>query len=822
MSPEPAEPTELPVRAALPRIADTLVRAGSAVLVAPPGTGKTTLVPPALAAELPGKVVVAEPRRLAARAAAARMAALAGEEVGRTVGYAVRGDARTSTATRIEVVTSGLLLRRLVADPELPGTAAVVLDECHERHLDADLLLALLLDARDGLRPDLRLLATSATVRTQRLAQLLAASTDPAPVLEVEARTHPVSVRHLPPLRGERIEACVARAVRTALDEDDGDVLAFLPGAAEIRRTAAALAGVDADVLPLHGRLPPAEQDRALRPGPRRRVVLASAVAESSLTVPGVRAVVDSGLARVPRTDHRRGLAGLVTVRVSAAVAQQRAGRAGREAPGRVLRCWPEGELLAPEPDPEIRTADLTRLALDLACWGTPDGSGLRWWDPPPEGPLRAGREVLRALGALDGDAVTGRGRRMAELGLHPRLARALLDGAAEVGARAAAEVVALLDDDTLAGGVELEAELRRLRSGSAPGAGRWRAEVRRLERQVDGEGTGAGRGDDPALVTALAHPERLARRRSPGSRRYLMAGGTAVELPPGTALADQEWLAVAVADRTPGADHGRVRLAAAADRELALRAAPALVAEADEVTWVRGDPAGVVARHVRRLGAIVLDEHRIAEPSPGALRDALLDGLRTEGLGLLRWSDGARRLRDRLATLHRVLGPPWPDVSDEALLADPERWGPHLAGARNRSDLGRVDAAAVLRGLLGWREAAALDELAPERITVPSGSRIAIDYSGERPVLAVKVQEVFGWTGAPAVAGGRLPVVLHLLSPAGRPAAVTADLATFWETGYPQVRAELRGRYPKHAWPEDPRTAAPVVTGRGSRRPGR
>lgn len=520
MSPESAEPTELPVRAALPRIADTLVRAGSAVLVAPPGTGKTTLVPPALAAELPGKVVVAEPRRLAARAAAARMAALAGEEVGRTVGYAVRGDARTSTATRIEVVTSGLLLRRLVADPELPGTAAVVLDECHERHLDADLLLALLLDARDGLRPDLRLLATSATVRTQRLAQLLAASTDPAPVLEVEARTHPVSVRHLPPLRGERIEACVARAVRTALDEDDGDVLAFLPGAAEIRRTAAALAGVDADVLPLHGRLPPAEQDRALRPGPRRRVVLASAVAESSLTVPGVRAVVDSGLARVPRTDHRRGLAGLVTVRVSAAVAQQRAGRAGREAPGRVLRCWPEGELLAPEPDPEIHTADLTRLALDLACWGTPDGSGLRWWDPPPEGPLRAGREVLRALGALDGDAVTGRGRRMAELGLHPRLARALLDGAAEVGARAAAEVVALLDDDTLAGGVELEAELRRLRSGSAPGAGRWRAEVRRLERQVDGEGTGAGRGDDPALVTALAHPERLARRRSPGSRR--------------------------------------------------------------------------------------------------------------------------------------------------------------------------------------------------------------------------------------------------------------------------------------------------------------
>jgi ATP-dependent helicase HrpB len=334
---------------------------------------------------------------------------------------------------------------------------------------------------------------------------------------------------------------------------------------------------------------------------------------------------------------------------------------------------------------------------------------------------------------------------------------------------------------------------------------------VRRLRRLVDVGGGGAGRRDDAALVVALAHPERLARRRSPGSRRYLMAGGTAVELPPGSALEGQEWLAVAVADRTPGAEHGRVRLAAAADRELALRAAPALVTEADEVGWVRGDPAGVLARHGRRLGAIVLDEHRIADPPPDAVRAALLDGLRTEGLGLLRWSDAARRLRDRLATLHRTLGPPWPDVSDESLLAEPDHWwtGP-LAAARGRADLARVDAAEILRGLLGWRESATLDELAPERLIVPSGSRIALDYSGERPVLAVRVQEVFGWTGAPTVAGGRLPVLLHLLSPAGRPAAVTSDLATFWTTGYPHVRAELRGRYPKHAWPEDPSTAAP------------
>ena len=758
-------------------------------------------------------MLVAEPRRLATRAAAARMAALLGEPVGETVGYAVRGDSRRSDRTRIEVVTSGLLLRRLMADPELAGVHTVLLDECHERHLDADLLLALLLDARAGLRPDLRLLATSATVATDRLAELLGG----APVLRVEARMFAVATRHIPPARGERIETCVARAVRTALQEGDGDVLAFLPGVPEIRRTATLLAGADladVDVLQLHGRLRPAEQDLALTPGPRRRVVLSTAVAESSLTVPGVRAVVDAGLARTPRTDHRRGLAGLVTVRVSAAVAEQRAGRAGREAPGRVYRCWPEGELLARYPEPEIRTADLTRLALDLACWGTPDGSGLRWWDPPPTGPLQAGQQVLRALGALDDGGVTDRGRRLAELGLHPRLARALLDGAALVGARAAAEVVALIDDDTLAEGVAADDELRRLRSGAARGAGRWRAEVTRLQRLLPrasgAAGEPAGPGAGAALVVALAYPERLARRRSAGTGPqrlhrdvYLMSGGTAVELPAGSPLAGQEWLAVAVADRTPGAEHGRIRLAAAADRELAELAAPALLVEEDEVRWVDGD---VVARRVRRLGAIVLTERRLERPDPDAVASALRHGLRTEGLGLLRWSEHARRLRDRLATLHRAFGDDWPDVSDAALLADPDRWwGPALARARNRADLARIDAAAVLRALLDHRHAARLDELAPERIEVPSGARIAVDYSADQPVLAVKVQEVFGWTGTPTVADGRLPVVLHLLSPAGRPAAVTADLTSFWATGYPQVRAELRGRYPKHAWPEDP-----------------
>ncbi|MFD7652889.1 ATP-dependent RNA helicase [Actinosynnema sp. NPDC059797] len=827
---------DLPIRPLLGDIAGALADHGSLVLVAPPGTGKTTLVPLALE----GRVVVAEPRRLAARAAAARMASLLGEPVGRTVGYSVRGDRRTSKDTRVEVVTSGLLVRRLQHDPELAGVGTVLLDECHERHLDADLLLALLLDARAGLRPDLRLLATSATVAADRLAELLG----DAPVLRVGARTFPVDLAHVPPARGERVEATAARAIHRALSEVDGGVLAFLPGVAEIRRCAALL-GDDVDVLPLHGRLAASAQDAALRPGARRRVVLATAIAESSLTVPGVRAVVDSGLARVPRVDHRRGLAGLATVRVSAAVADQRAGRAGREAPGRVYRCWPAHEhgTLPRYPEPEIRTADLTRLALELACWGVPDGEGLGWWDAPPPGALDAGRSVLRALGALDGRGATDRGRRMADLGLHPRLARALLDGAEAVGARTAARVVALLDDDRASSGVELDVrdadprEVRRLAalvggddrapdpaggtSGDHPDrtapahrgtSGTSTAPARGGARTSHG-GTSAGHraapargtdrsphGGDPALVVALAHPERLARRRAPGSPVYLMAGGTAVELPPGSGLADAEWLAVAVADREPGRAHGRVRLAARADEELALAAAPALVVEEDDVRW-DGD---VVANRVRRLGAIPLSTKPLRDP--GAARRALLEGLRAEGVGLLRWDADGVRTRERMAFLHRVLGDPWPAVDDEALLGVVD-----LGDARRKSDLQRISGEQVVRRLLPWPAAARFDELAPDRLEVPSGSRVRVDYSGPEPVLPVKVQEVFGWTDTPRLAGGRVPVVLHLLSPAGRPTAVTGDLASFWRTGYPRVRAELRGRYPKHRWPEDPMTAPPA-----------
>ncbi|MFI6170415.1 ATP-dependent helicase HrpB [Nocardia sp. NPDC051052] len=789
---------DLPVRGALDRIVETLAARETAVLVAPPGTGKTTLVPLALAAGTAGRVLVAEPRRLAARAAAARMAALLGESVGETVGYSVRGDRRVGKGTRIEVVTSGLLVRRLQGDPELAGVDVVVLDECHERHLDADLLLALLLDARAGLRPDLRVLAMSATVAAERLAALL----DDAPVVRVQGRAYPVETTYLPSLPRERVEAQVARATRAALAGTEGDVLVFLPGAAEIRRTATLLADMnDVDVLPLHGRLSATAQDTALRAGARRRVVLSTAVAESSLTVPGVRAVVDSGLARVPRIDRGRGLSGLATVRVSAAVAEQRAGRAGREAPGRVWRCWPEHEngTLPAYPEPEIRTADLTRLALELACWGTADGHGLAWWDAPPPGGLAAGRDVLRALGAVDGDgAVTDRGRRIARIGLHPRLARALLDGAAVVGARAAAEVVTVLDDDTLTAGVDLVAGLRALRRERP---GRWQREVERLARLVDpSDGV-----DDPAFVVALAHPERLARRRGPGSASYLMVGGTAVTLPPGSGMGDAEWLAVGVATRDPGRSDGWIRLAAVADEQLARRAASSLLTTVDEVDWIDGN---VVARRVTRLGAIVLSEKQIRDPDRELLGAAVRRGLRATGLGVLRWSSDAIALRQRLEFLHRTLGTPWPAVDDESLLAAADTWlGPELATARTRAHLERIDAGQALRRLLPWPAATRLDELAPERLAVPSGSRPRLDYSTDPPVLAVKVQEVFGWTDTPRLADGRVPIVLHLLSPAQRPVAVTADLTSFWRTGWPQVRADLRGRYPKHAWPEDPTT---------------
>ncbi|PPK98680.1 ATP-dependent helicase HrpB [Kineococcus xinjiangensis] len=822
--------TDLPVRAVLPELLDALEGAGGAVLVAPPGTGKTTLVPLALAATVEGRVVVAEPRRVAARAAARRMAALLGEDVGRRVGYSVRGDSRRSAATRIEVVTTGLLLRRLQQDPELPGTAVLVLDEVHERHLDADLALAFALDVRGVLRPDLRLLATSATAQAGPLADLLGAgSGSPAPVVAATVPVHPLTVRWAPPPRpvpppqGLRVDpgllTHVAAVARTALAEHAGDVLVFLPGTGEIeavRRDLAAGAGVDADLVVLHGRLPAAAQDAALTPGPRRRVVLATAVAESSITVPGVRVVVDSGLSRVPRTDHARGLSGLDTVRVSRAGAEQRAGRAAREGAGVVLRCWSPGEhdLLPAHPAPEISTADLAAFALAAACWGAPGARGLALLDPPPPGPLSAATDVLRRLGALDGaGAVTPAGRRMASVGLHPRLARALLEGWRSAGPRAV-EVVALLAADGLlpGGGDDLTAEWRLLRRGGGRRGEVWRQEVQRLQRELGGAAAGPpGRdgGTDDAVagtVVALAHPERIARLR-PGREAYAMLGGTGARPAPGSAWTGAPWLAVALADRPAGRADARILSAAPLDEETARAVAAAEVVVEDEVRWGDGD---VRSRRVERLGAIVLRERALESPSGAAVRSALADGVRSEGLGVLSWSAAATGLRERIALCRNAFGDRWPDVSDAALLAGAEEWlGSELAAARGRADLRRIDVTAALRRMLPWPEAARLDALAPERIEVPSGGRVRVDYADPAaPVLAVKLQEAFGWAQGPRVADGRVPVVVHLLSPAGRPLAVTSDLASFWQGAYRQVRAEMRGRYPRHPWPEDPWTA--------------
>jgi ATP-dependent helicase HrpB len=815
----------LPVAAAVPAVLAALGGAGCAVLSAPPGTGKTTLVPLLIADATGGRVLVAEPRRMAARAAARRMAWLLGERVGETVGFIVRGERRVSARTAVEVVTTGVLLQRLQRDPELAGVGTVMLDECHERHLDADTAMAFLLDVRTLLRPELRLVAASATTDTAAWAALLGG----APVVEAAGVLHPVAVAWAPPPgpvrppHGMRVDPAmlehVAATVRRALREHDGDVLCFLPGTGEIARVAGMLGGSGVDVLQLHGRAPAAVQDAALAPGERRRVLLATSVAESSLTVPGVRVVVDSGLAREPRMDHARGLGALTTVMASRAAADQRAGRAGREAPGTVYRCWTEAEHVRrpARPAPEIALADLTAFALQTACWGDPDATGLALLDAPPPGALAAARAALHDLGAVDpAGRATPRGRRLTRLGLHPRLARALLDAAPLTGPARAAEITALLSEELPASyGPDLTAAWHAVRRASDPYAARWRTEARRLEAALradaaEGGAAGERRGavtDDVAagLVVAFAFPERLARRRGPGT--YLMVGGTAAEV--GGGIGEAEWIAVAVADRGVGKAAARVRVAAVVDEETARVAAGGLLAAYEEVRWRDGD---VVARRVERLGAVELTAAPLRRPDPAAVRAALVEGLNAEGTGLLRWSRDADDVRQRVAFLHRVLGGPWPDVAEAALLERAGEWlGPELAAARRRSDLERIDAGAALTRLLPWAtgEARRFAQLAPERLEVPSGSRIRLDYGGEQPVLAVKLQELFGLRETPKVAG--VPVLVHLLSPAGRPAAVTADLASFWREGYRAVRAELRGRYPKHPWPEDPSTAAPT-----------
>jgi ATP-dependent helicase HrpB len=605
--------------------------------------------------------------------------------------------------------------------------------------------------------------------------------------------------------------------------ENSGDILVFVPGEAEINGVARRLAGQN--VLPLFGRQSRAEQDRALAPGTTRRIVITTSVAESSLTVPGVRVVVDSGLAREPRTDQSRGLGALVTCRVSKSSADQRAGRAGREAPGRVYRCWSatDHSHLDEHAAPEIATADLAGFALDLAAWGAPGGDGLTLLEAPPVAAMSAAIELLRRLDAIDdGGRITERGRRMSAIGAHPRLARALLDGTPRVGAERAREIVAMLSEDSGRDfGDDLPARWRALRKGVDRAAtARWREETKRLTRSSEPT-TRAGGAASPSarvvpddlaagIVVGLAYPDRIARAREADSATYQMSGGTGAALDPQSPLRTTPWLAIAVADRAPGRADARIRSAAPIDEATARDVGGDLVSSSDQIRW---DDGRIVTRRVQTLGAIVLTDVPLTKPDPLLVQAAVRDGLRRSGLDVLRWPEAAVALRDRLAFCHAHLGAPWPAVDDAALLAGLDDWlGPELTSVRRAGDLARIDVASALRRLLPWPAATRFGELAPERISVPSGSQVRLAYDGaEPPVLAVKLQEVFGWTTTPVVADGRVRVVLHLLSPARRPVAITSDLASFWAQGYPQVRADLRARYPRHPWPEDPLTAPPT-----------
>jgi len=825
---------DLPVAEALPELIAALSTRGVAVLEAPPGAGKTTLVPLALldAAWLKEKkLLMLEPRRLATRAAARRMASLLGESAGDAVGFRTRLETRVGPKTRIEVLTEGILPRMIEDDPALDGVGGLIFDEFHERSLEADLGLALALETRRHLRPDLRLLVMSATLDGGTVASLLG----DAPVIKSEGKMFPIEVRNLDRPTPERFEAAAAAAVRRALADDSGSVLVFLPGGAEIRRVARLLEDGElpggVTIAPLYGDLPPAAQDEAIKPAPagRRKVVLATSIAETSLTIEGIRVVIDGGLMRAPRFDPASGMTRLVTLRVSQASAKQRSGRAGRLEPGVAYRLWPAREdmQLAPFNAPEMLQADLAPLALALAQWGAADPRDLAFLDPPPEAAYAEAQNLLRELGALDANGkITAHGKAMAALGLHPRLAHMVLRGKERGdGALACAIAALLMERDVLRASpaardadfrlrVELMGErgaATHLPPGMALDRGgleRARDAARQLRQRLRIGNDKFDAGETGRLL-ALAYPDRVAQKRPGTAGQFLLANGKGAELPAGDPLASAEFLAVADLD---GAQrNARIFLAAKLTRDEIEDDFVDLIAARDAIVWDARAEA-VLARRRATLGALVLEDKPLAKADPAQVAAAMAEGIRALGIGALPWNKEAENLRARVAFLRRLDGEAWPDWSDGALITSLDDWlAPYLSGVTRRAQLAGLDLAEILATRLPYEQRRALDRLAPTHVTAPSGSRIAVDYTGATPVLAVKLQEMFGARQSPAVADGRVKLLIHLLSPAGRPLAVTQDLAGFWRNAYPQVRGEMRGRYPRHPWPDDPLAAAPT-----------
>lgn len=814
--------TPLPIDAALPELTRTLESNNAAVLVAPPGAGKTTRVPLALldAPWLKGrKIIMLEPRRIAARASAERMAKTLGERAGETVGYRVRFGSKISRATRIEVVTEGIFSRQILDDPELNGVAAVLFDEFHERSLDADLGLALARDAQTGLREDLRILVMSATLDGARVGKLLG----DAPVIASEGRAFPVETRYLGRKADAPLERQMADAIATALRADPGSVLAFLPGAAEIRRTQNFLGervhDASIEIVPLFGALDAAVQDRAIQPAPKgqRKVVLATSIAETSLTIEGVRIVVDSGMARVPRYEPDIGLTRLETVRASRAAVDQRRGRAGRTEPGVCYRLWdePQTASLAAYTQPEILSADLSSLVLDLAQWGVRDPATLAFLDPPPAPALKEANALLAELGALDGDGrITAEGKSLRALALPPRLARMIVDSHRAGAGEEAADIAAVLTERGLGGdSVDLDYRLDQFRRDRSPRASSARSLSQRWASQVAAEAPAssvaqAGGELSTGVMLAFAFPDRVARNRGNGS--FVLANGRGAAVEQTSSLARAPY--IAVAELTGTAAQGRILLAAPIAQEEIERRFADQIEIAEEISFDRGAMA-LRARRKKSLHAITLSEAPMALSPSAETAKIFAGGLIAAGLDKLPWSKSSKQWRDRVMFLRKAEGDSWPDLSDDALAATSETWlEPVLYDKISLKELSSGDLSDAVMTLLPWDLRARLEREAPTHFEAPTGTMLAIDYEAEQgPTIAVRLQELFGLNTHPSIAKGAVPLVLELLSPAQRPVQVTRDLPGFWRGSYVAVRSDLRGRYPRHPWPEDPANAVPT-----------